>query len=710
MTYTSFCITCSVIYFFRKTTIIPPEQKETYTLRPPPKKRAKEFARTEYEELEDILSRSAEKGIVHTFSMETKVPPQDTKQRAKRTQRLMKASSYRASQLSAVVAQIEQKADHLPENERHFICDICGNHYIFSKRAVTHIISVHDTELEDVVSALSIRKKEKVLKRCDICGYETKEPNFFYIHFHRYFRHSVPLPKGMQPFKCEICGKECFTRFQLKDHKLIHQEGTPFICENCGQGFNSRTCLTSHMFHKHSKIRNHKCTDYGCDKSFKTRTQLLVHNRSHTGEKPFQCPDCQYKSTTRGNLRLHLTNKHKHKPDIVKNIMINLKPTQGDELTIDLEADLTNSNISMHILTEDKQPHSYSQNITANQDTEHIYSNASGSHGNQSNELGYATVANIITSSDQLLYDHSDTDNRQVNVPIQQYTSQQSLILNNIGQDQLDLLPSDQNLHTVQNSQVLVPSDNLQQHIILQDPHNSDQNESRMQEINRITMQEARSLLQQQGQIQTLSSPGQNDLQHQRLSLVQDTGNKPLPQLVEVQEIHPVFLQDPQNNVLQYSNDEDQDLLRNNGNFLQKNSSNQGQIYLSTSSTGNQSHQNLPKIQIRIQDRGQLESAGVHGLAILSPKTSHSATSSNQDNRHQMELLQASQAKVPAKMYLLDVNNLAGVEVDNVTASVEQSQVTNTAPPIDNTSTLSQPYNDPQLLYQLYQQYNQSFQ
>jgi hypothetical protein len=42
---------------------------------------------------------------------------------------------------------------------------------------------------------------------------------------------------------------------------------------------------------------------------------------------------------------------------------------------------------------------------------------------------------------------------------------------------------------------------------------------------------------------------------------------------VEVQEIHPVFLQDPQNNVLQYSNDEDQDLLRNNGNFLQKNSS-----------------------------------------------------------------------------------------------------------------------------------------
>jgi hypothetical protein len=58
-----------------------------------------------------------------------------------------------------------------------------------------------------------------------------------------------------------------------------------------------------------------------------------------------------------------------------------------------------------------------------------------------------------------------------------------------------------------------------------------------MQEINRITMQEARSLLQQQGQIQTLSSPGQNDLQHQRLSLVQDTGNKPLPQVLYCMQI-----------------------------------------------------------------------------------------------------------------------------------------------------------------------------
>lgn len=674
----------------KKITVVP-EQKETYTLRPPPKKRAKEFARTEFEEQEDILSRPAEKGIVHTFSMESNTQSKKTKQRSKRTRRLMKASSYRAGQLSAVVAQIEQKADHLPENERHFICDICGNHYIFSKRAVTHIISVHDTDLEEVINAISIRKKEKVLKMCDICGYETKESNFFYIHFHRYFRHGVPLPKGMQPFKCDICGKECFTRFQLKDHKLIHQEGTPFICENCGQGFNSRTCLTSHVFHKHSKIRNHKCADQGCEKTFKTKTQLLVHMRSHTGEKPFQCPDCQYKSTTRGNMRLHLTNKHKHKSDIVKNIMVNLKPSQGDELLLDLE-DNPKQNDSVQMLHDEKQHRSFSQTFSTSQEVgQLIYSNAQSSHGNQSSDQGYSTVTNLIASQEQqILYDPNDP-NRQVT--IQQLAAQHSLILNNLQHDQLELLPGD----PVENGQVLVSSENLQHHILLHDSDN------RIPDINRITMQEARSLLQQQGHIQNLSTSRHNEHAHQRLSIVQD-GGKQLPQLVEVQEIQPVFLHDHHNNLLhqyqeeRYSDDEEE-ALQNTGTLQKSSSLGQEQLLLPTQ--GNQSHQNLPKIQISIQDRGQMEPT-VHGL-ILSPNTSNNVTGSPHDGQHPMELITMSHTRTPTKMYLVDINNMTGVDVNNVASSVEQGQMTNTS--IDSVS-----YNDPQLLYQLYQQYNQNYQ
>lgn len=669
----------SIYFYFRKTAVVE-EQKATHTLRPPPKKRAKEYAHTDFEELEDILSKPVEKGIVHKYSMDSKSSPEEDKATAKKRGRLKKVNTYRASQLSAIAVEIEQKADHLQPNDRHFVCELCGNHYVFSKRAVTHIIGVHDIDLEEISNVLSIRKKEKVLKMCDICGYETKESNFFYIHFHRYFRHGVPLPKGMEPFKCDICGKECFTRFQLKDHKLIHQEGVPFICETCGQGFNSRTCLTSHVFHKHSKVRNHKCTDQGCEKTFKTRTQLLVHMRSHSGEKPFQCPDCHYKSTTRGNMRLHLTNKHKHSTEVVKNIMLNLKPSSGDELLLDLGNDADKfSKYLNDSVTETSETKTVYKNITASDGSEHILCSIvqTDCHGTQT---GYGTLQN---QQDSLCNDDQSRN-------LQQYSAQQSLILNNIPADQLELLPSDHNLHPVQNDQLLVPPEH---HAILQDAHNVEQPDGRLPEMNGISVQDARLLLSDQD----LGTDRQTNIQHQQ---VINKSNKPLS-LFQVHDLQTVYIPEQPNLLQNYDNDHyggdmDQTHMRNNGGSQK--SMNQGQVLLSS----NMNQSQMPKIQISFQDHEQMDQ-NVHGL-IVSP--SHNISRST-DNRHQVDLIQSSPSKSATKMYLVDVNNISAV-VDSVSESMDQHQATVSSS--ENNSGLSQPYNDPQLLYQLYQQYNQSYQ
>ncbi|XP_038611497.1 zinc finger protein 436-like isoform X2 [Tachyglossus aculeatus] len=42
-----------------------------------------------------------------------------------------------------------------------------------------------------------------------------------------------------------------------------------------------------------------------CDKSFKSNTALTIHERSHTGERPFKCPDCGKGFPSKGDLKRH---------------------------------------------------------------------------------------------------------------------------------------------------------------------------------------------------------------------------------------------------------------------------------------------------------------------------------------------------------------------------------------------------------------------
>ncbi|GFR77487.1 zinc finger protein [Elysia marginata] len=83
----------------------------------------------------------------------------------------------------------------------------------------------------------------------------------------------------------------------------------------------SRSNFNSHIHHRHSDVRKHQCTI--CSKSFKTRTQLKVHLRSHTGERPFKCPDCEYSSTTRGNMKAHLKS-HLYPADKINSLIVEI--------------------------------------------------------------------------------------------------------------------------------------------------------------------------------------------------------------------------------------------------------------------------------------------------------------------------------------------------------------------------------------------------
>lgn len=60
-------------------------------------------------------------------------------------------------------------------------------------------------------------------------------------------------------------------------------------CARNGKGFNARYKMLIHM-RTHTGERPHRCNHDSCGKSFSRLENLKIHTRSHTGEKPYVCP------------------------------------------------------------------------------------------------------------------------------------------------------------------------------------------------------------------------------------------------------------------------------------------------------------------------------------------------------------------------------------------------------------------------------------
>ena len=307
--------------------------KDKVYMRPPPKKRTKEIREmmkneedvkltdTGATDLGNVITHPTvhddlEQPMFKTEAAAKKVMPKVPKKRIRKPQVKNEALLEKVAEFDSMASKIS--------GDKLYRCCFCDSEFLFAKRALSHVVATHEITVDESVEYVNIEDKNAPTKDsrvCDICGYKTKECGIYYIHFHKYFRHGVPLPRGWKPFTCDLCKKEFFTKFQLREHKLIHFEDNPFVCNTCGTGFKSRTCLNSHIFHKHNKVKRYKCIE--CPKSFKTRTQLKVHSRIHSGEKPFLCPvlECTYRSTTRGNMKLHLCSKHKFPNNVVKTYM-----------------------------------------------------------------------------------------------------------------------------------------------------------------------------------------------------------------------------------------------------------------------------------------------------------------------------------------------------------------------------------------------------
>ncbi|XP_070197678.1 transcription factor IIIA-like [Littorina saxatilis] len=73
--------------------------------------------------------------------------------------------------------------------------------------------------------------------------------------------------------------------------------------------------LTQVLFESDDE-RVHVCTVEGCDKYFKRKDRLIIHLRTHTGERPFKCeePGCNKSYCRQAHLLRHQENAHNQTP------------------------------------------------------------------------------------------------------------------------------------------------------------------------------------------------------------------------------------------------------------------------------------------------------------------------------------------------------------------------------------------------------------
>nr|XP_037867743.1 zinc finger protein 43-like [Bombyx mori] len=173
-------------------------------------------------------------------------------------------------------------------------CELCGESYVSETGLKCHQNLVHK-ELKYPPNA-----------KCANC--ETR-----FLNNEAYRTHSLSCNKSasMPGAACAHCGRSFDSRPSLREH-LLETHGNKkndklYPCTKCKKTFARASRRGAHYRRAHAAQRAPAVVCERCGKALPNTTILRYHMRTHTGERPFQCPDCPKGFVKQSSLKSHST-------------------------------------------------------------------------------------------------------------------------------------------------------------------------------------------------------------------------------------------------------------------------------------------------------------------------------------------------------------------------------------------------------------------
>ena len=177
--------------------------------------------------------------------------------------------------------------------KRKHKCTICDATFTEKRNLIAHVQIIHDG------------KKLPKKYECLICSSK-------YVSNGELNRHVREVHEGKKPNKCSQCGK-CFSRKpELNRHiKVIHEKRKPFKCDICDQAFARKDMIKSHFAAVHNGEKQYKCPL--CDNSYSSQTAVIHHMGIVHDQNPYGCSLCEKKFPSKHALKHHRATVHEGK-------------------------------------------------------------------------------------------------------------------------------------------------------------------------------------------------------------------------------------------------------------------------------------------------------------------------------------------------------------------------------------------------------------